>query len=76
MVGLYTDPKGEDIFKSSSTVTNTAAKTTYNESEMMNLRRRINELEKDLGQRISREYNIYMSMQLRQGTRDLCLGGV
>ena len=57
MVGLYTDPKGEDIFKR-STVTNTAAKVTYNESEMMNLRRRINELEKDVKE--SHVSNSYM----------------
>ena len=49
MIGLYTDPKGEDIFKKSSALTNGVSSKDseykYTETEMQGLRRRIKELE-------------------------------
>ena len=51
MVGLYKDPKGENIFTGSLAVsTNDTSKieTTVNEGEVLGLRRRIKELEDEV----------------------------
>ena len=50
MVGLYSDPNGEDIFKRSTVDSNSAgvSKFTYSESDMLGLRKRIKELEDEV----------------------------
>ena len=50
MVGLYTDPKGEDIFKNTSVASSSFGVTKeteykFTESEVLGLRKRVKELE-------------------------------
>ena len=49
MVGLYKDPKGEDIFRKSSIPSQTQSVSSENyQSEVVVLRRRIKELEDEV----------------------------
>ncbi len=50
MVGLYKDPKGEDIFKRTTVASNSisVSKVTYSKSEVLGLRKRIKELEDEV----------------------------
>ncbi len=45
MVGLYKDPKGENIFKKTSTAITRESESKFTECEMQGLRKRIKELE-------------------------------
>ena len=54
MVGLYKDPDGKDItFKTSTQNDFTSADVNRNDSEIRELRRRVNELENSLLQCVS-----------------------
>ena len=53
MVGLYIDPKGEDIFKQTTVAgnslgTNKETECRYSETEVLGLRKRIRELEMEV----------------------------